>query len=129
MFQVDASKYDPGKGTIMFSKGGFQGARGNNNGDEFYIENVMEELDSAAEFFYNKTTKMLYYFNNGTGSPDDSKFEATNLKVLVNYTGTMEKPVENQEIRGMTMQDSQYTYLDPHGMPSFVQNSIQLLLP
>merc|ERR1719461_2791 len=61
---------------------------------------------------------MLYYYANGTETPDTLKFEATNLKVLVNYTGTMNKPVENQKIRGMTMRDTQYTYLDPHGMPS-----------
>ena len=119
MFAVDAAKYDPSKSTIIFSKGGFQGARGNNNGDEFYIENVMEELDSGAEYFYNKTTKTLYYFNNQTGSPDSLTFEATNLKVIVNYTGTMSKPVENQGIRGMTIMDTQYTYLDPHGMPRY----------
>eukprot|EP01083_Nonionella_stella_P234238 824636_1 len=40
MFGIDISKTT--SNTIMFSKGGFQGARGNNNGDEFFIENVME---------------------------------------------------------------------------------------
>ena len=96
MFEVDASNYNAETSTIPFLKGGFQGARGDNNGDEFYIENIMEELDTGAEWFYNKTTKTLYYFNNETGSPDNLIFEATNLTVLVNYTGTMDKPVKNQ---------------------------------
>eukprot|EP01084_Bolivina_argentea_P031089 57564_1 len=30
----------------------------------------------------------------------------------------MDKPFENQVIRVMNNKDSQYTYLDPHGMPS-----------
>ena len=117
MFAVDATKYDPNNGTIMFSKGGFQGARGDDEGEQFYIENVMEELDSGTEWFYNKTTKILYYFRNGTEQMENLVFEATNLKVVMNYTGTMDKPVENQTIRGMTIRDTQYTYLDPHGMP------------
>ena len=73
--------------------------------------------DYPAEWFYNRTTKTLYYYNNET-TINDLEFEITNLKVLFNYTGTMEKPVKNQEIRGMQLKDTQYTYLDPHGMPS-----------
>ena len=40
MFEIDSYTDN----SFIFSKGGFQGARGNNNGDEFYIENVFEEL-------------------------------------------------------------------------------------
>jgi len=118
MFEVDDENYDPSSKTIKFSKGGFQGARGNKAGDEFYIENVFEELDSANEWFFNDSTRMLYFIANGTDTPADLVFEATNLRVLMNYTGTMAKPVENQVIRGMTLRDTRTTYLDPHGMPS-----------
>lgn len=52
--------YDPSTGTFHFSKGGFQGARGNNNGDNFYIENVFEELDAPGEFYFDAVKKMLY---------------------------------------------------------------------
>ena len=44
MFEVDASGYDPKKQSIIWARGGFQGARGHKTGQEFYIENVMEEL-------------------------------------------------------------------------------------
>ena len=91
---------------------------GQSKGDEFYIENVMEELDDGAEWFYNASSKTLFYMNNGTDNIHDLLFEATNLKVLLNYTGSMTDPVKNQEVRGMTMKDTQYTYLDDHGMPS-----------
>jgi len=118
MFSVDADKYDGDSGTIKFSAGGFQGARGNKAGDEFYVENVFEELDSATEWFFNDTTRMLYYIANGTDSPSDLVFEATQLRVLLNYTGTMKEPVEDMVIRGMTLRDTRTTYLDAHGMPS-----------
>eukprot|EP01083_Nonionella_stella_P110129 322065_1 len=84
----------------------------------FFVENVREELDYPTEWFYNESAKTLYYVQNGTGTPANTVFEATNLKVLVNYTGSMAKPVENQAVRGVTLRDSQYTYLDDHGMSS-----------
>lgn len=38
---------------LNFSKGGFQSARGSQNGGEFYVENLVEELDFATEFFHD----------------------------------------------------------------------------
>ena len=35
--------------------GGFQGARGNDAGGDFHIENVREELDFDDEFFFDKS--------------------------------------------------------------------------
>ena len=43
MFEI--GNYDANKRSFQFKSGGFQGARGNNNGDEYYVENIMEELD------------------------------------------------------------------------------------
>ena len=37
------------RNTLMFSRGGFQGARGARQGAEFFVENVMEELDYPTE--------------------------------------------------------------------------------
>ncbi len=38
--------------------------------------------------------------------------------VLLNYSGTQSNPVVNVSVRGMTLRDTAYTYLDPHGAPS-----------
>lgn len=38
--------------------------------------------------------------------------------VLLNYSGTQSKPITNISVRGMTLRDTAYTYLDPHGAPS-----------
>eukprot|EP01083_Nonionella_stella_P019641 54547_1 len=117
MFEI--GQYNATNMTFIFSRGGFQGARGNANGSEFFIENVYEELDYPTEYFYNTTTKTLYYYNNETSGIDSLEFEATNKKVLFNLTGdSMDHPVKNVEIRGLTLRDTAYTYLDPHGMPS-----------
>ena len=65
MFEIE--NYEPATNNFTFGKGGNQGARGNNAGGDFFIENVFEELDSPGEFFYNESTGNLYY--NGTGMP------------------------------------------------------------
>ena len=43
MFQL--ADYDAATGNFTFGKGGNQGARGENSGGDFFVENVMEELD------------------------------------------------------------------------------------
>lgn len=117
MFEVDS--YDASTRTIGWSKGGFQGARGNDKGGEWYVENVFEELDSANEYFYNETTHTLYYSYNGTGAPPASLvFEAVVNQTLVSLRGTQDKPVTGTAFRGITFRDSAYTYMEPHGVPS-----------
>ena len=117
MFEVD----DYQNGTFTFSKGGFQGARGSNNGAEFYIENVMEELDSPNEWFFDEQSKILYFWYNasdGTKPPSDTLYVATQLKTLINIQASQDKPAKDITIRGVNFRDTAYTYLDPHGMPS-----------
>ena len=119
MFEVGG--YDAEKNQFTFSKGGFQGARGNNNGDEFYIENVMEELDYPNEWYYDKESMKLYFFYNatsGTPPPKDTVFEVVRLKTFFNVTGSQRSPVKGLSILGVNFKDSAYTYMDPHGMPS-----------
>lgn len=118
---MEADSYDAQAKKIGWTKGGFQGARGNNVGAEWYIQNVMEELDSPLEFFYNKTTQQLYYFHNatvGTAPPASAQFVATNLEVLVNLTGSQGAPVKGVTFRGITFTAAAYTYMGPHGVPS-----------
>ena len=38
-------------------------------GGDFFVENVMEELDYPGEFFFDKSAGKLYLFHNGTGAP------------------------------------------------------------
>ena len=43
MFEVES--YNSTTGNFTFGTGGFQGARGDNEGGDFFVENVFEELD------------------------------------------------------------------------------------
>ena len=59
---------------------------------------------------------MSYYYFNGTDT--NSEFVATKERVLFNVSGSMENPVKNTKIRGLTIKDARFTFLDPHGLPS-----------
>ena len=49
-----------------FDYGGFQGCEGADVGSDFFIENVMKELDFPNEYFYEKRTGLLYLYYNAT---------------------------------------------------------------
>ena len=103
---------------MEFLEGGFQGARGANDGGGWYIENVFEELDYPNEYFFNQSESILYYFYNNTSSNSVKTlqnliFEATKWKILMNISNA-----NNITVNGVTFMDTAYTYMDPHGMPS-----------
>ena len=141
-------------GDVKFGTGGFQGAEGHSAGAEWFIENVMEELgvptlltllhlffvitslsnssasfssslDAPNEFYYDKASKELYLFYNGTGTPPSS-VEVPSLAELIVIQGTKQttapvagaKPVSNVSFEGITFTGQRPTYMEPHGLPS-----------
>lgn len=80
MFRVGSNSTDT---ELTFDLGGFQGGEGYDAGAEWYIENVREELDSPNEWFFDENEHKLYFFYNGTDSPDAAQLIATNLKGTV----------------------------------------------
>lgn len=120
MYQVD--EYNPSNNSFRWSYGGFQGARGaivgGGDGGQWYLDNIFEGLDSPNEYYYDPTSELLYYFYNGTGAPNDIQLFASNLKVLIDVSGTQSEPVRDLTIQGINFVNTGYTYLDPHGVPS-----------
>lgn len=49
---------------VTRSFSGVQGAEGHSSGAEWFIEDVIEELDAPNEFFYDKEAKELYLYYN-----------------------------------------------------------------
>mmetsp|Transcript_50416 Transcript_50416/g.74769 ORF Transcript_50416/g.74769 Transcript_50416/m.74769 type:complete len:882 (+) Transcript_50416:102-2747(+) len=117
MFNV--RDYDREKGNFTFGKGGNQGARGSNQGGDFFVENVFEELDYPNEFYYDKEQERLYLFHNGTGPPpSDSTLVVPKLRTLLNLTGTQWNPVRGINFSGISYRATRYTYMDAHAVPS-----------
>jgi hypothetical protein len=64
---------------------------------------------------------MLCLWYNDTGStppPSDGSITVVQNKWLFNITGSMKAPVQNVALLGLGLRDTAYTYLDPHGIPS-----------
>jgi len=119
MFEVADGGYDSSTNEFKFGKVGNQGARGSDKGGDFFIENVMEELDNPGEFFFDKATSKLYLFHNGTGAPPaTTTFIAPQIPVLVNISGSQADPVVGFTVGGIKFTSSRYTYMGPHGVPS-----------
>ena len=117
MFALDS--YNATTGNMTFGQGGNQGARGENKGGDWFIENLLEELDHPNEFYYDKRTSDLYLWYNGTGPPPlDTDFVVPQLRTILNITGTQWSPATNIFVQGVTFRASRYTYMDPHGVPS-----------
>ena len=60
MFTIGSWTYDDATGAanFTFSAGAFQGSRGENSAEGTYIENVFEELDAPAEWFYDAQSEV-----------------------------------------------------------------------
>jgi len=120
-------------GSFKFSskRGGNQGGEGNDSGGEWFITNVIEELDADNEFFYDATTKKLYFLPNQTAvAPSSSSHvdgliappsEAVvpTLDQLIDVAGSQAKPVRDVTIGpGITFMANRPTFMEPRANPS-----------
>jgi hypothetical protein len=121
MYEVADYTWDGTTANFSLPFGGFQGSRGENEGEDTYIENVFEELDSPSEWFFDPSSSTLYlWFNatSGTAPPMDLVMTTKGFSHLFNITGTQADPVKGVTIQGLGMRDTAYTYMDPHSFPS-----------
>ena len=100
---------------ITWTYGGFQHALSCTYGAEWYVENIIEELDAPNEWYYNEITKMLFYYPNGS-LPDSGI--GTVLDQLFTITGTADIPVSNSSFLNLTFAHTASTFLDAYEVPS-----------
>ena len=85
---------------------------------DWYIDGVLEELDSPREFYYSAADKRLFYFHNATaGQPPPATWtwEAPALTTLINMTGTQSAPLTGVSITGVTFTAAAASFLGDHG--------------
>lgn len=118
MFQVTGIQPD---GTIGLDPwGGQQEARGRTSGAEFYIENILEELDSPREWFSDGKT--LYYYPNST-APPPSAVTVPRLATLISLEGVQTDSlsagaVKDVLLQGFTLTHSLTTFMGEYEVPS-----------
>ena len=83
---------------------------------------MLEEVDSAEEFYHDLAAGRLYYDFNasapGAAPSEPQVWEATTTRALLSHVGTKARPAVGLTVRGLTLRDTLRTDLDPHGMPS-----------
>lgn len=95
--------------------GGQQNNRPSKPHEEYrMVENVFEELDSPGEWYLNKKENKLYYWPLKDTDPNASKIEVSMLKNLIQVVGTLENPVKNVTIKGITFESSKRTFMDDY---------------
>jgi len=166
MFNVSHIIHDDFNTTVHFASGGWQGGRNwqckdsdghlsNCNGDnkklfggDWYVEGILEELDEPGEFFFDKSTKLLFFYPNNTNYGTEGKrFDfggknyftslrekrgrklsncckdvpdliATKLQTLIELNGTMENPVKGIRLLDLGFRDAAKTYMEQWSAPS-----------
>lgn len=149
MFEVDS--HDVARHSLKFSRGGQQGGRNwcrcdqcgyagrwctqhlvpapteidtRLIGGDFMVENVLEELDVPGEWFFNRTSRQLFFRPNASSidslfaEPAGASYTIPVLKTLVSIVGSQAKPVRNVTIRGVGFRDAASTFMDAWGVPS-----------
>eukprot|EP01043_Picozoa_sp_COSAG02_P005860 COSAG02_NODE_161_length_32629_cov_10.363142_28_plen_231_part_00 len=101
----------------------------------FYVENILEELDSRSEWFFDDATFKLYIFPNVTAErpmrdsadlPPQFSFSLPVLNTLVSIRGSRAVgetvaplPVENLHLVGFSFSQTRSTFLsEPYEVPS-----------
>ncbi len=103
-------------GRVELGEGGWQEARGWPTGGALYVENILEELDSPGEWYYEEGSQEVTLWHNATpGTPPPTSGPgvplASALEVLVNATGTPGAPLVNLTLVGLTLTATQPTFL------------------
>ncbi len=101
---------------ITWEYGGFQEARGCKNGAEWYVENILEELDSPNEWFLDYDKHILYFMFNGSTTPTNGI--GSNLETVISIIGSKDNPARNITISGVTFANTAPTFLQSYEVPS-----------
>ncbi|WP_299780789.1 PDZ domain-containing protein [uncultured Formosa sp.] len=96
-------------------EGGQQNNRGSKPHEEFrMVENVFEELDNPGEWYLDSETHKLYYWPTKNINLESSTIEVAVLKDLIQVVGTLENPVKDVTISGITFKYTKRTFMEDY---------------
>jgi len=106
---IITGKNDKGELTL---EGGWQNNRRMGMHRKYrFVENVFEELDTINEWFYDKKTRILYYYPPKDLNLKTAKFETPQIAHLFEFKGSEAKPVTNITIEGLTFTQTLRTFM------------------
>jgi len=121
---------DFSRGVLQLDEGGYQiferrpglpeagSATGIDAGSRFFVENVFEELDAPGEWYLDKRSARLFWIPEPDVDPKAAVVEFAVLPHLIELSGTLDRPVEHVEFRGLGFAHAASTFLHPYITPS-----------
>lgn len=79
-----------------------------------YVENILEELDAAGEWFLDKKEKMLYYCPVSGEDIQTATIEVAVTPQLIRVCGTETVPVRNISIENLKFTGTCRTFMEPY---------------
>jgi hypothetical protein len=119
MFQIAKATAIGNSSALYFAPGG-GGQQGRNaaQGSIWFVENLLELLDSANEWFFDESARVVFFYPNGTVDPSQQQFTRTNLKQLIVVDAAQDMPARNISLRGITFSETEPTFMDVFTVPS-----------
>ena len=106
---IITGKDDKGELTL---EGGWQNNRRMGMHKKYrFVENIFEELDTVNEWYYNRETKMLYYYPPEGVNIATAKIEIPQVAHLFEFKGSEKDPVTNIDISGLTLTQTLRTFM------------------
>jgi hypothetical protein len=94
-------------------EGGFQNNRQMGMHNQYrFIENLLEELDTTNEWYFDKTQKMLYLYASTARDLSKAEILSPQLKSLFEFRGSEATPVRNISIEGFELIHVLRTFMD-----------------
>ncbi|MDO6597926.1 PDZ domain-containing protein [Oceanihabitans sp. 2_MG-2023] len=75
------------------------------------VENIFEELDAVGEWFHDEKTYTLYYKPEETTDLNKATIEVVRLKQLIDFQGSIEKPVKHIALQGFVVKHAARTFM------------------
>jgi hypothetical protein len=94
-------------------EGGWQNNRKMGMHKDFrMVENIFEELDAPGEWFHNAKTDTLYYMPEAGTDLKSAKVEVVRLRHLVEFDGSVDKPVKHITLQGFVVRHAARTFME-----------------
>ena len=110
---------------MKFSRGGWQEARGGGIGgnggrghpQDYFVENVFEELDAESEYFHDRASALLYFIPPANTSAPPTVY-VDQMPRVIQFRGSEAAPVQHITLRGFNVTHASPTYLQSYEVPS-----------
>jgi hypothetical protein len=114
---------DTGRNALLLGEGGWQlnrsePATGVGTGSGYFVENLLEELDAPGEWYYDISTRRLYWYPDEHTDAQTACMEISILPHIIELVGGRDNPVHSLRLRGLHFAHSERTFLFPYEIPS-----------